>query len=554
MTADLNSFNLDALPDEYKEAVQALFGDNARRIAELEKLATQQSVRISEQDARIAGQNQQIAEKNALILRHESLIAELKRALYGKKSEKLSKDERNLGAEDLEVALSETEASSEAAQSSDKEKKAKPRKKTAERNIGNLPEDLLRVEEVIEPESVECPCGCGAMHKIGEDHSERLDIVPAQLRVIVTVRPKYACRTCAGGVKQAPGPSWLIEGGLPTEATIAHVLVSKYADFLPLYRQSQILARSGIDIHRATLAGWVGKAAFHLKPIVERLAEHLKSSTKLFMDETTVPVLDPGQGKTKTGYFWTLARDDRSWKGDAPPGVVYFYAPGRGGENAEKFLTGFDGILQLDGYQGYNRLMRPSRKGGSPIRAAYCWAHARRKLKEVFDRDKSGIAAEGLRRIAGFYEIEAEIRGLSPGQRLSARQTRSAPLVAEFGNWLQEQRLRVSKKSRLGEKLNYIHKHWDGLQIFLTDGRVEIDSNNVENLQRPVALGRKNSLFAGHDEGGASWGLIASLIQTAKMNDVEPHAYLTATLEKIAEGHPKSQIDELLPWNFQPST
>jgi len=319
MTVDHNGFNLDALPAEVREAAEAFLADNARRVAELEELTARQSVRISEQDAHIAGQTQrisdqvqqisdqdrqisgqvqqisdqsrkitdldrQIARKNALILRQESLISELKRALYGKKSEKLSKDERNLGAEDIEVALSETEASSEAAtQSCDTEKKAKPPRKAPERNIGNLPEDLPRVEQVIEPDSVECPCGCGAMHKIGEDRSERLDIVPAQLRVIVTVRPKYACRTCAGGVKQAPGPFWLIEGGLPTEAAIAHVLVSKYADHLPLYRQSQILARSGIDIHRATLAGWVGKAAFHLKPIVERLAEHLKSSTKLFM-------------------------------------------------------------------------------------------------------------------------------------------------------------------------------------------------------------------------------------------------------------------------------
>lgn len=352
--------------------------------------------------------------------------------LYGKRSEKLSRDERDLGAEDFEVALSETEVKRDASPSSSQSQEKKLRKK-AERNIGNLPKDLPRIEQIIEPNSLECPCGCGELHKIGEDRSERLDIVPAQLRVIVTVRPKYACRTCAGGVTQAPGPAWLIESGLPAEAAIANVLVSKYADFLPLYRQSQILARSGINIHRTTLAGWVGKAAFHLAPIVDRLADHLKSSTKLFMDETTVPVLDPGQGKTKTGFFWTLARDDRSWGGDEPPGVIYLYAPGRGGEYAEKFLTGFDGILQLDGYQGYNRLMRPSRKGGAPVQAAYCWTHARRKLKEVFERDKSGIAAEGLRRIAGFYEIEAEIRGLPPGQRLSTRQARTAPLAAEFG-------------------------------------------------------------------------------------------------------------------------
>jgi len=355
-------------------------------------------------------------------------------------------------------------------------------------------------------------------------------------------------------VRQAPAPSHLITGGLPTEATLAHVLVSKYADHLPLYCQSQILARAGLDLHRAVLADWVGKAAFHLKPVVDRLAEHLKRSSKLFMDETTAPVLDPGRGATKTGYLWALARDDRPWGGEDPPGVVYFYAPGRAGENAEAFLTGFDGILQIDGYPGYNRLTKPSRKGGKPVRVAHCWAHARRKLKEVFDRDGSEIAAEGLRRIAEFYAIEAEIRATSPGQRLSARQARTAPLVAAFGDWLQAERRKISAKSRLGEKLAYIHNHWDGLQTFLTDGRVEIDSNRVENLVRPITLNRKNALFAGHDEGGVAWGRIASLIETCKINGIEPFAYLKATLAAIANGHRQSRIDDLLPWNFKPSS
>jgi hypothetical protein len=315
-----------------------------------------------------------------------------------------------------------------------------------------------------------------------------------------------------------------------------------------------MLARSGITIDRSTLADWVGVAGFHLRPVVDRLAEHLKASTKLFMDETTAPVLDPGRGRTKTGYLWALARDDRNWGGVDPPGVVFFYAPGRGGQNAETFLRGFDGILQLDGYTGYNRLTRPSRKGGDPVRVAHCWAHARRKLKEVFDRDGSEIAAEGLRRIAEIYRVEVDIRGIEPGQRFSARQTRTAPLVAAFGEWLQEQRLRVSAKSRFGEKLAYIHRHWEGLQTFLHDGRVEIDSNGVENLIRPIALNRKNALFAGHDEGGKAWGRIASLIETAKINSVEPFAYLKATLEAIANGHPQSRIDDLLPWNFRPSS
>jgi transposase len=485
-----------------------------------------------------------------VVKRLEHLVAELNHVVHGKKSEKLDEDERQLAFEDLQIAVSEAEEQKQDQAPGDDTPK---RKRVARRNRGNLPKDLPRIEQVVEPESLICPCGCGQMHRIGEDRTERLDIVPAQLRVIVTVRPKYACRACTDGVTQAPAP-YLIEGGLPTEGTIAHVLVSKYADHLPLYRQSQMLARSGVTIDRGTLADWVGVAAFHLRPVVDQLAEHLKASTKLFMDETTAPVLDPGRGRTKTGYLWALARDDRNWGGADPPGVVFFYAPDRGGKNAETFLRGFDGILQLDGYTGYNRLTRPSRKGGGPIRVAHCWAHARRKLKEVFDRDGSEIAAEGLHRIAEIYKIEADIRGVEPGQRLSSRQARTAPLVAAFGDWLQEQRLRVSAKSRLGEKLAYIHRHWDGLQTFLHDGRIEIDSNGVENLIRPIALNRKNALFAGHDEGGKAWGRIASLIETAKINGVEPFAYLKATLEAIAAGHPKNRIDELLPWNFQPSS
>jgi len=471
----LPDIDLSAIPEGQRDAIAALLRENSDLKGE--KTSLQQIVK-----------------------RLEHLVAELNHVVHGKKSEKLDEDDRQLAFEDLEMAVAEVEARQDSQASSEDA----PRRKSspAKRNRGNLPEELPRIEHTIEPDSLECPCGCGQMHRIGEDRTERLDIVPAQLRVIVTMRPKYACRVCTDGVTQAPTP-YLIEGGLPTEGSIAHVLVSKYADHLPLYRQSQMLARSGITIDRGTLADWVGVAAFHLRPIVDRLAEHLKASTKLFMDETTAPVLDPGRGRTKTGYLWALARDDRSWGGVDPPGVVFFYAPDRGGKNAETFVRGFDGILQLDGYTGYNRLTRLTREGGDPIRVAHCWAHARRKLKEVFDRDGSEIAAEGLRRIAEIYKVEADIRGCAPGQRLSARHARTAPLVAAFGDWLQEQRLRVSAKSRLGEKLAYIHRHWEGLQTFLHDGRVEIDSNGVENLIRPIALNRKNALFAGHDEGAS---------------------------------------------------
>tara|TARA_R110001592_G_scaffold206220_1_gene456973 strand:+ start:365 stop:1939 length:1575 start_codon:yes stop_codon:yes gene_type:complete len=523
MSATPNDLDLSVLPPEYRAAFETLLVQSAR-VGALEEITRRQ----------------------------EALIKELRHALHGRKSEKLTEDERQLAFEDLMIAIEEVEAASQEAHAT----LPASRRKHApvNRNLGNLPKDLPRIEEVIEPKSLNCPCGCGRMHRIGEDRTERLDIVPAQLRVIVTIRPKYACRTCTDGVTQAPAPAHLIEGALPTEGAVAHVLVSKYADHCPLYRQSQILARSGIQIDRSTLAGWVGKAAFHLGPVVDRLAEHLKRSTKLFMDETTAPVLDPGKGKTKTGYLWALARDDRRWGGLDPPGVVYFYAPGRSGGHAETFLDGFDGILQVDGYAGYNRLTRPSRKGGDPLCVAYCWAHARRKLREIFERDGSEIAREGLERIAKLYEIEAEIRGLGHDQRLAVRMARTAPLVESFGTWLTEHRSRISAKSRLGEKLTYIANHWDGLQTFLFDGRVEIDSNPVENLVRPIALNRKNALFAGHDEGGKAWGRIASLIETAKINGIEPFAYLKVTLEAIAGGHPHDRLDELLPWNWAPTS
>ena len=336
---------------------------------------------------------------------------------------------------------------------------------------------------------------------------------------------------------------------LPTEATVAHVLVSKYADHLPLYRQVQIYSRQGIDLDRSTLAAWVGRAAFELRPVFDALITDLKRSTKLFMDETRAPVLDPGKRKTKTGYFWALARDDRPWGGAAPPGVAFTYAPGRSGQYADDILQGFSGILQVDGYAGYNRLIQPARNGPN-IQLAYCWAHARRKLHEVAQAGTAPIAEDGLRQIAALYRIEKDIRGLSPEARVAARQDRSAPIIAAFESWLLTNRARVSSKAPLGEALKYIAKYWDGLCLFLKDGRLEIDSNPVERTIRPIALNRKNALFAGHDVGAQNWGVIASLIETCKLNAVDPHAYLADTLSAIVSGHKQSRIDELMPWNY----
>lgn len=489
-----------------------------------------------------------IAELKAIIVKQrdqnarlEALVASFKKALFGAKSEKIDPGQYELELEDIETAIAQVEAEVDADERTAPVRPPRPR----QTNRGALPKHLERVEVIIEPE---LSCGCGAeRHVIGEDVSERLDILPAQFRVIVTRRPKYACRSCEGGVTQAPAPAHIIAGGMPTEATLAHVIVSKYADHLPLYRQAQIYNRQGIDLDRSTLAAWVGKSAFELAPVYDALMVDLKRSTKLFMDETPAPVLAPGRRKTKTGYFWALARDDRPWGGDDPPGVAFTYAPGRSGQHADTILKGFSGVLQVDGYAGYNRLLK---RPVQDVSLAYCWAHARRKLHDLTQSSTAPIAQEGLAQIQELYRIEKDLRGQTAGQRHAVRQDRSKPIIEAFELWLVQNRARVSAKSPTGEALKYIAKYWDGLCLFLTDGRIELDNNIVERTIRPIALNRKNALFAGHDAGAQNWAVIASLIETCKLNGIEPHGYLSGVLTAIAAGHKQADIKQLLPWNY----
>jgi hypothetical protein len=344
---------------------------------------------------------------------------------------------------------------------------------------------------------------------------------------------------------QAPAPARLIEGGLPTEATVAQVLVAKYADHLPLYRQAQIYARQGLELDRSTLADWVGRAAFLLRPVHERLLARLKQSTKLFADETTAPVLDPGRGRTKTGQLWAYARDDRPWGGTDPPAVAYVYAPDRKAERPIVHLAGFAGILQVDGYAGYRVL---AERGD--VELAFCWSHVRRRFYELAAAGPAPIASEALERIAGLYVIEAEIRGRTADERRAVRQEKSRPIVDEFELWLRAKLSLISQKTKLAEAIRYALSRWDGLTRFIADGRIEIDSNVVERAIRPIALNRKNALFAGSDGGGEHWAVIASLIETCKLIGVEPHAYLADVITRIVNDHPNSQIDELLPWAY----
>src|SRR3984957_4806502 len=447
-----------------------------------------------------------------------AIIKVLQRHRFGPRSEKIDPDQLALMLEDVEQAVAAGEAEAEA--EGKREPAGTPVRRKRQINRGALPKHLPREEVVVDLADKCCPCCNRLRVKLGEDVSERLHMIPARFKGIVPRRPKYACRDCDGEVAQAPVPEHLIEGGIPTEALIAAVVIAKYADHLPLYRQAQIYGRQGVELDRSTLADWSGRAAFALRPVYERLFDVLKGSDKLFADETRARVLDPGRRKTKTGQLWAYARDDRPWGGPEPLGVAYVYEPDRKHERPVAHLAGFAGILQVDGYGAYKALAE-----GGPVALAFCWAHVRRKFFEIQASTPAPIAAEALARIGALYAIDREIRGLAAPTRQAVRQAQAKPI-------------------------RYALSRWAGLTRYLDDGRIEIDNNVVERAMRPIALGRKNHLFAGSDDGGKYWAIHASLIETAKMNDVDPRAYLADVLAKIANRHPMSKLDELLPWAY----
>lgn len=482
--------------------------------------------------------------------RLERLLAQARHAKFGPSSEKASPDQRNLFTEDIEVAEGMLSAAGDAAE---KALGSPPKKKApAKRNKGNLPAHFERVEEVIEPDSTLCPCGCGEMAKIGEDRTERLDVVPAQCRVSVIVRPKYMCRVCAGkSHAQAEAPEFLIPKGLGTNRFVVHSLVSKFCDHLPFYRQADIWRRDGIEIDRTMLANAAGRAAFHLAPVIDAMIEELQTSSHLFADETTVPVLAPGTGKTRKDYLWAVVRDQRGWGGSDPPIVVFQHSRSRAKETAQKIFKDFSGgTLTVDGYAGYDVLADP-RRTNQPWAISYCWTHWRRRFVEFSRTKQSPLCEEMVKRIAQLYRIEAEVRGHNPDARAAMRQKLSKPIVDALRPWLEAQLEQLPSSSDLARHIRYGLKRWDGLKVFLSDGRIEMDTNPVENAIRPIPLTRKNALFAGSDDGAETWARMASLIGTCKLNGINPQAYLEHVLGKILGGHMKKDIQDLMPWNFK---
>jgi transposase len=499
-----------------------------------------QTLLLAEHQERIAT-HQQLLQRESEIETLKLLLSQLRRMQFGRKSEKLERqiEQLELRLEDLQLAQAAEQtqcAESWSAESFTPAAKVKPARRP-------LPEHLPRQTQTYEAKHSACPdCG-GELRKLSEDVSETLEYVPECFRVIRHVRPKLSCRHCER-IVQAAAPSRPIARGLAGPGLLAHVMISKYADHLPLYRQCEIYERQGIGLERSTLADWVDQCSQLLDPLVEALRRYVMAAGKLHADDTRVPVLAPGRGKTKTGRLWTYVRDDRPAGDKAAPAVWFAYSPDRGGEHPVQHLRMFQGALQADAYAGFNQLYKDDR-----IQEVACWAHVRRKFYDLEQAHASPLAREALERIAALYAIEDDIRGRPPDERQQVRQTRTRPLLQSLQDWLEVSLTKLSRKSDTTAAIRYALTLWSALTRFCDDGHLEIDNNAAERALRAVTLGRKNYLFAGSDAGGERAAILYSLIGSAKLNGLDPESYLRDVLTRIAD-HPIRRIEELLPWNL----
>jgi transposase len=507
-------------------------------------VATLKAMLLAERAARTAMQ----AEALARALEIEKLkfaIARLRHERFGASSERAVRliDQLELQLADLEETAAESEVAAEAAGVSGAavEVRGFARRKPARRP---LPDHLPR-ERIVYPGPSACPCCGGALRKLGEDVTETLELIPRQWKVVQHVREKFSCRSCEA-ISQPPAPSHPIARGRAGPKLLAHVLFSKYGLHLPLNRQSAAYAGEGVDLDVSTLADWVGAAAATLMPLVEAIRVHVLAAQRIHADDTTVPVL--AKGKTHTGRLWTYVRDDRPFGGPDPPAASFLYSRDRGGEHPERHLAGYAGLMQADAYAGFNRLYEVSRKPG-PIIEAACWSHARRKLYELAQLKQAPIAIEAVKRIDALFAIEREINGASPELRLAVRHERSWPLVTALQAYLREQRAKLSGKGETAKAIDYSLKRWPALTRFLDDGRLCLSNNAAERALRGIAIGRHNWTFAGSDEGARRAAAVYTLIETAKLNGIDPQAWLADILARLPD-HPMRRIDELLPWQW----
>jgi transposase len=531
-----------APPPEDLTALRAALADAEARACAAEAEAARAKALASNADALIAA------------LRLE--IEKLRRELYGTRSERKARllDQLELQLEDLEAAAGEDALAAERAAGRTLEVKPVPRQRPSRQPF---PADLPR-ERVIVPAPAVCPC-CGSdkLCKLGETVTETLEVIPRRWKVIQTVREKFTCRQCEM-ISQPPAPFHATPRGWAGPHLLATILFEKYGQHQPLNRQAERFAREGVELSLSTLADQVGVCAGLLQPLIDQVESHVLAAQRLHGDDTPVPVL--AKGKTDTGRLWVYVRDDRPFGGPAPPAAMFHYSRSRSGEHVDEHLSGFAGVLQADAFAGYNRLYEAKRQPG-PITEMACWAHARRKFFELADiaanarRGKdappiSPLALEAVTRIDALFDIERTINGLSPEQRLAARKEHSEPRVGALESWLRAERVRLSKHAPVAKAMDYMLRRWSSFTVFLNDGRVCLTNNAAERALRGIALGRKSWLFCGSDRGGQRAAAMYSLIVTAKMNDVDPQAWLADVLTRIAD-LPQKRLHELLPWNWK---
>jgi len=519
---------IDPVPDNIKALRAALLHERAA-------LAAEQLAR-REAEARASG-------AEAMVAHLKLLIAKFKHDRFGASSERGRKllDQLELQLEELEAAAAEDEA---ALDPHGEGLPPHPRASRRKPVRGPLPAHLPR-ERVVIPGPTECPCCKGRLAKLGEDVTETLEAIPRQWKVVQTVRERFTCRACES-ITQPPAPFHPIARGRAGPELLAMILEAKFGQHLPLNRQSETYAREGIEIDVSTMADWVGTCTATLAPLTALIQAHVMSAARIHGDDTTVPVL--AKGKTATGRLWTYVRDDQPFGGPEPPAAMFYYSPDRRGEHPNKHLAGYAGILQADAYAGFNDLYHPGRKPG-PVTEAGCWAHGRRKLFDLAKVARAPLAAEAVRRIDAIFDVERSINGLPAEQRLALRQTHVVPLVADLETWMRAARGKMSRHAEVAKAMDYMLKRWDTFSRLLGDGRICLSNNAAERALRGIALGRKAWLFCGSDRGGDRAAVMYSLITTAKLNNVDPRAWLADVLRRIAD-HPASRLHELLPWNW----
>lgn len=475
-------------------------------------------------------------------------LARLKRMTFGASSERIKRE-----IEQLELKLEELESDEAQGEPAAAPEPSPPDAESAEarekKRRRQLPEHLPRTTTTHEPTSATCStCGSNRLRKVGEDATEVLEYVPGRFEIVRHVRPAYSCRTCEA-MMQAPMPSLPIPRGQAGPGLLAHVAIAKYCDHVPLYRQAEIYARDGVDLDRAMLAGWIGRIAWLVKALADRIGEHVMAGSAIHADDTPIPVLAPGNGKTRTGRLWVYLRDERPHASPAPPAVLYRYTPDRKGEHCRTHLALFRGHLHADGYSGFQELYESAQGMSAAVTEVACWAHARRYFFDVHRQNGSPIAKEALDKIGALFDIERLIAGQVPEQRRRIRRDHARPKLDALKLWFNEQLERIPGRSDLAGAIRYARSRWDALTRYVDDGRLELSNNAAENAIRPLKLGAKNWLFLGSDAGGERAAIFYTLIRTARLNGVEPEAYLREVLTRIGE-HPINRIDELLPWNI----